>query len=525
MTLDAGSARDANGTLITEHYGRYALVIFLLVFVLNLVDRQILSILAEDVKRDLGLDDAQLGFLYGTAFAVFYSLFGIPLGRLADSVSRIRLMVAGLALWSGMTALSGIARNGGQLAAARIGVGVGEATASPCAYSLISDYFPREKRASALAVYASGSFLGAGLSLGIGGAIVVSWNTAFPSGGPFGLVGWQAAFMAVGIPGLLLACWVATLREPVRGAADGIRSVRQGSSYAYFVRELCAVIPPFTLIGATQRGGRSLTINIGFALLVAVIAMVLIKITGNPAQWIAVGIAVYAIFSWACSLKATDPPTYELIWGTPAFLQVTVVYGLMHFMVYAAGFWGAPYAERVLGESKAVIGWWVGGGNAAAGFIGVIMGGRIADRIKQGNPSGRILVMLCGTLGLSVPLAVAFTTTSPVIFYITFSLMAFLFSIALAPAMATTQDLVLPRMRATATATFMLGQSVIGLATGPFIAGYISGVSGSLGLGVLATLVAAPVCAVLLFFAYGSLPNAEKSVLQRAREAGEPIAA
>ena len=112
-----------------------------------------------------------------------------------------RLMTIGLALWSGMTALSGLAKNGMHLAVARIGVCVGEATCSPCAYSLLSDYFPREKRATMLAIYASGGTLGAGLALGLGGAIVGTWNQAFPGGGPLGLVGWQAAFMAVGLPG------------------------------------------------------------------------------------------------------------------------------------------------------------------------------------------------------------------------------------------------------------------------------------------------------------------------------------
>ncbi len=115
----------------TPAYAWYVLGILFLVYILNFVDRQIISILAEDIKRDLGLKDEDLGFLYGTAFGVFYSLFGIPLGRLADNWNRVRLMTIGLALWSAMTAFSGFARNGAMLTAARIGVGVGEATASP----------------------------------------------------------------------------------------------------------------------------------------------------------------------------------------------------------------------------------------------------------------------------------------------------------------------------------------------------------------------------------------------------------
>ena len=189
-------------------YSWYALSILVVVYVLNFVDRNIISILAEDIKADLGLRDDQIGFLYGTAFGVFYALFGIPLGKLADSWNRVRLMTAGLAIWSAFTALSGFAKNFAMLSVARIGVGVGEATASPSAYSLISDWFPKKMRATALAIYSSGLYVGGGVSLLIGGAIVERWNAAYPVDAPLGLAGWQAAFIIVGLPGLLLAVLV-----------------------------------------------------------------------------------------------------------------------------------------------------------------------------------------------------------------------------------------------------------------------------------------------------------------------------
>src|SRR5215470_7449239 len=150
---------------IDEAYARYALGLLVIVYVLNFLDRQILSILAERIKADLGLTDAQIGFLYGTAFAVFYSVFGIPLGRLADVWVRTRLIALGLAVWSLMTTASAFARGFAQLTAARIGVGVGEASASPAAFSLLSDYFPPARRATVLAIYSSGIYIGAGLGL------------------------------------------------------------------------------------------------------------------------------------------------------------------------------------------------------------------------------------------------------------------------------------------------------------------------------------------------------------------------
>src|SRR3954466_15805337 len=190
-----------------SRYGWYALLVLVLVYVVNFIDRQIISILAQDIKADLHLQDAQIGFLYGTAFAVFYALFGIPLGRLADSWYRGRLIAIGLGLWSGMTVLPPFASPFGMPPTPRIGVGIGEASASPAAYSMISDHFPKQKRATALSIYSSGLYIGGALSLPIGGFVLSRWNSAWPggSGSPFGLVGWQAAFLAVGLPGLLLA--------------------------------------------------------------------------------------------------------------------------------------------------------------------------------------------------------------------------------------------------------------------------------------------------------------------------------
>src|SRR5205085_7420587 len=161
-------------------YAWYVLLVLVLVYVVNFIDRQILSILVADIKRDLGVGDDEIGFLYGTAFAVFYALFGIPLGRLADSWYRGRLIAVGLGLWSSMTALSGFASNFAMLAVARIGVGIGEASASPAAYSMISDYFPKEKRGTALSIYSAGLYVGGGLSLPVGGFVSSRWNAAFP---------------------------------------------------------------------------------------------------------------------------------------------------------------------------------------------------------------------------------------------------------------------------------------------------------------------------------------------------------
>ena len=523
-TPDVSAAPTPAGAAQASRYAWYVLGILFLVYVLNFVDRQIISILAEDIKRDLGLRDEDLGFLYGTAFGVFYSLFGIPLGRLADNWHRGRLMVIGLALWSTMTALSGLSRTGGHLAAARIGVGIGEATASPSAYSLISDWFPKRLRATALSIYSAGLYVGGGVSLFIGGLIVQNWNRAYPGGGPWGLVGWQAAFLAVGIPGLLVAAWIATLREPIRGAVEGLPPPeKHPAPFAEFGRELVTIIPPLTLIGAAQGGAKALAINLLAAGLTVAAVTGLIAIGEPWPQWTAVGIGVYAVFSWGCALKRRDPATFALICGTPAFVLTVIAYGLNAFMSYAASFWAAPYALRVLGASPSTAGFFLGAAGALGGFVGVTMGGVIADRLRRSNPAGRLLVVIFGAV-VPVPFLIAgFTASSTALLYPMLFLAQVTASCALGAAAATTQDLVLPRMRGTATATFFIGTTLLGLAMGPYLAGRVSSLSGSLSTGMLSLLASVPITLVCALLAYKLVPAAEASREARARAAGEMI--
>ena len=513
-------------------YSWYVLMVLVIVYILNFIDRQILSILAVDIKADLGLTDADMGFLGGAAFAVFYALFGIPLGRLADNWSRVKLLSIGLALWSIMTALSGFARNQAELTMARMGVGVGEATASPTAYSLISDYFPKRQRATALAIYSSGLYIGGGVSLFLGALIVQSWDAAYPQGGPLGLVGWHAAFVAVGIPGILVGLWVATLREPVRGAMDGLVTPAHPAPFRAFVNDLSMIVPPFTLWGAYQRGPAALAINVATGAAIAAFAYWMIQLTGNLPQWSAVGFGYYAVFSWASTLRAKDPATFRLIWGTPAFICTTIGYGLVALVAYALAFWSAPYAETVLGLPKQELAGFLGGSGALSGFLGVIIGGAVADALRKKNPAGRILVIITGVLGPIIPLAIGFTTDNAILFYVMNFLAGMLGAAALGAAAATTQDLVLPRMRGTATAAFFLGTTLVGLSFGPYMVGQISDLSGNmvdgklvgnLRVGILSLIAVAPVALALLIAAYRSVPKAERTIVERARDAGEPV--
>jgi MFS family permease len=510
----------------TGAYAWYVLALLFIVYVLNFVDRQIISILAQDIKRDLGLRDEDIGFLYGTAFGVFYALFGIPLGRLADSWHRGRLITLGLALWSAMTAVSGLVRTGGELAAARIGVGIGEATASPSAYSLISDWFPKRLRATALSIYSSGIYFGGGLSLFIGGLIVERWDRAYAAGGaPLGLAGWQAAFLAVGIPGLILALVIATLREPIRGRMDGIATPPHPAPFRAFGEELMAVIPPFTVFGAARQGTRALALNLAGAVVVTLVAYAVIRVDGprSVPQWCSVGIGIYAVFSWATTLKRRDAATYRLIVGSPAVVATIVAYGLNALVAYGVALWAPSFAVMALGQGKAESGAILGANAAIAGFLGITLGGIMADRLRQRFAAGRLVPVLLGGV-LPVPLIVAaFTATSPTLFYAALFAASVAGPIALGAAAATVQDLVLPRMRGTATAAFFIGTTLLGLALGPYMAGRISSATGSLATGVLALLAVTPLGLAAGLIAWRTVPAAEATRAERARAAGEPI--
>lgn len=192
----------------SSSYRYYVLGILVLVYTLNFLDRQILGILAAPIKAELHLSDSQLGLMGGLAFAILYSTMGVPVAWLADRSSRAWIMTTALALWSLFTAVCGFAGSFWQLFAARVGVGIGEAGGAAPAYSLISDYFPKQQRGRALAAYSLGIPIGSGLGVIFGG-LIAAW------------IGWRAAFIIVGAVGLLLApIFRLTVRDPQRGGAD-----------------------------------------------------------------------------------------------------------------------------------------------------------------------------------------------------------------------------------------------------------------------------------------------------------------
>mgnify|MGYP002779421336 FL=1 len=207
--------------LVSDGYRRYALVMLLIVYTINFLDRQIVSILAEPIKNDLQISDTQLGLLTGLAFGVVYCGFGIPIARLADRFNRVWIIGISLVVWSTFTVLCGRAWNYASLVVFRMGVGVGEAGCTPTSHSLISDYVPKEKRASALAFFSMGTPLGSLLGLAMGGIIADAY-------------GWRTAFLLAGAPGLILAVVIfLTLKEPRNAMSEAARKAAASSRLGF----------------------------------------------------------------------------------------------------------------------------------------------------------------------------------------------------------------------------------------------------------------------------------------------------
>jgi MFS family permease len=244
-------------------YAWYVVGVLMLANVSGFVDRQILSLLVIPIRRDLGISDTQMSLLMGLSFVLFQATLGVPIGRLADSHSRRAIIAAGVAAWSVMTMACGLARTYTQLLLARVGVGVGEAALQAPTVSLVADYFPRARRATALSVYTLGTFLGSGLAYLLGGA--VAGAAVAPGRWDWPIVGavypWQAVFFIVGAPGLLIALLFSTVREPLRrGPAPSARATPAAPALWRHVRANAETFSTLSLGFAL-----SATVNYGIA--------------------------------------------------------------------------------------------------------------------------------------------------------------------------------------------------------------------------------------------------------------------
>lgn len=518
-------------------YAKYILGLLILIYSMNLLDRQILAILAEEIKADLGISDSEMGFLYGTSFAVFYAVFGLPLGRLADLWVRKSLIALGLVVWSGMTMLSGTAGGIVSLTLCRFGVGVGEASATPSAYSLLSDWFLPEQRATVLALYSTGAYIGMGMSMFLGGWIVDSWNLSYPdiADAPFGFKGWQVTFLIIGLPGVLLAALFNTVKEPERGFSEGITSLQNHPHpFKESWQELMAIIPPFSFFTLYKRdhGGSLFVTNVLVAIGLISMCGLLISVTGSVSQWMVMGIGIYALVSWAQSLKLRDPPTYSLIFRSRAMIYANIAFPTVTFITFGYALWMAPYLIRRFDVDLSEVGMMLGLSTAICGGLGVAFGGVMADFLRRRvSPDAHSYMPIVTAFLTSALALVVLNADNLKTVYIANAALQFVAVLWSGAGSGIITSLVLPRMRASASAFYLAMVTFLGLSSGPYVIGYLSdsftadGMSSaealrqSLQLGLLVFIV---VIVFSLLMKRHLLADLE-SRQARARAAGEPI--
>lgn len=526
-------------------YRWYVLFVMFLVYAANALDRVVVSVLAPYIKHDLHISDMQIGLLFGTTFALFLGVCGVPLAKLADGWSRVRTLALGLTFWSLMTSLSGFATSYSQLLLARIGVAVGETSSSPAAVSILGDYFGKSQRSTILSLYTAGAYAGAGGALIVGSAIVGRWATAYGGTPPLGLAGWQAAFIGVGLPGIVLAIvLIVTVREPPRGIIDGRVYASHTHPFKEVLKEAATMFPPWSLIGFHSRGkAAQMWSNAALLLAIPIIVIGLthvsdgllsperravighigrVAVTSNLLQWSALGIATYAVGSWIQSIRTRDPVTHRLIAASPTFIALTLSCALFSLAMYGVQAFVVLYAHRYLAFATAD-GLRLGSIATIAGALGMVSGGLLGDFLKRRHLAGRIYVAMGALLGFAIAIFLQYTTEDKGVFLEAYAAATLFITGWMGCINASCQDIVLARMRGVAFAVYSLGGNFIGLGLGPYAVGLISDVTGNLRMALLSMLATVPLNLGLLWFASGRIGHDEATVSERARFAGEGI--
>ncbi|MEI9852353.1 MAG: MFS transporter [Sphingomonas sp.] len=523
----------------------YALALVSLVQAMSLVDRQVLAILVPRIKADLHIADAEMGLLYGTVFALFYAIFSLPLGRLADGWVRTRLLSLSILGWSAATAMAGFANSFAMLALSRLGVGIGEASAQPAGMSLLGDSFPKAQRGIVGAAMSAAVALGLGGALLIGGFTADWWDAAWPAGAaPLGLKGWQAAFLAASLPGIVLGILMWRMPEPQRGAADGLTPHHDPHPFAASWRTLYAILPVTCWFNfARLRAGAGTYAANLIALVLLVLAMrgligwtdglrpdapLLhlggLTVTGAALQWSITGFGCYVLLNWLQSLRIEDRPAFVLIVRSPAMVLTLLVASLQTVINYGVMGWTPAYLIQHFHQSPATVGLMFGSLSAGIGILGPVLAGPIADWAHKHVPAGRLWVTAFSLIVSPVFAFLTFRAPDLAGFYFWFACYGLALTIWLPSIYATFLDLVLPRLRGVVISFYILVMTILGLGLGPYTVGLVSDLNGGdLGAAILSVYWLGVPIVLLTLAAIWRLPRDEAAMLERARAAGEDI--
>ncbi len=543
------AAKDVENAGATKLGGRaawYALFLVTLTTAMSMVDRQILAILAPQIKADLNIGDAEMGVLYGAVFGLFYSVFSLPLGRLADGWVRTRLLSISIFGWSIMTGLAGFANGFGMLALSRLGVGIGEASSQPAGMSLLSDLFPKSQRGTITAAMSIAVALGVGGALMLGGAVADGWDGAYADGGaPLGLKGWQAAFLVAAAPGIVLSLLLLRLPEPVRGAADGVLAKPDPAPFRASFDTLIGILPGFAWLEFVRRKAtpKLWAINITAAIAVITLSIFMtqwtnglrpanpvalrlgaLELTGNALQWAITGVGAYIVICWMQSLYLRDKPAFAVIVKQPSLALLIGIASLQSVLNYGVMSWAAVYGIQHFNRSAAEIGATFGPIITVLGIIGPLIAGPVSDWAHQRVKGGRIYVTLLA-LGVSPFLAIGvFNAQTLGGYYAWFVIYSLVLTMWLPPVYASLIDLVLPRMRGMVMSYYILMMTITGMGLGPYAVGMMSDINGgNLGEAILTLYWVAPIIVVLIVLLIRRMPKDEAILLERAKAAGEPV--
>ena len=515
----------------------HALVLVALINAASLLDRQVLAILAPAIKADLKVGDAEMGLLYGTVFALFYALFSLPLGRLADGWVRTRLLAIAIAFWSLATGLAGFASGFALLAASRLGVGVGEAAAQPAGTSLIYDYWPRERRGFVMAVLASAIALGIGGSLVLGGIAADWWQTTYPPDvAPLGLKGWQFAFLAAAAPGLVIAVLVWFLAEPKRGAIDGIEAAADPHPFRASAQVLGAVLPGlnWASLARSAAGRAMMRANLLWLAGIAIAMIALVRITqaisprppldfGGIAidphvlQWSVIGFGLYVLVNLMQNLSQTDAQAYRVITRSPTLIAAMAVGSLQSVLNYGMMGFNPSFLLKYYDLPMRDAAWQFGLVSAGMGIIGPLLWGPLSDRLNLRFPgAGRAWVSLFA-MGVSPILSFwVYFAPDATAFYLRFAAYSLVLTGWLPPLYAILYDQVLPRMRGITASVYLLASTILGLGIGPYTVGMLSDATGDLRGSMLAiNAVAIPIVLLMVLIARRA-DRDEAALMQRA---------
>ncbi|HCR66357.1 MAG: MFS transporter [Oceanicaulis sp.] len=411
MTTQTETETGLPETPPSAKYSAWVLAMLFIVYAFNFLDRQIISILAIPIQEELGLSDRQLGLLGGIAFALLYSTLGVPIAWLADRTKRTWIITISLSVWSGFTALCGLATNFTQLFLARVGVGVGEAGGVAPSYSLIADYFPPQSRARALAIYSLGIPIGSAFGV-IAGAQI--------AGGAMGdNLDWRAAFIIVGILGLLIApLFKLTVREPKRGGLD---APQRPAVEAELAENVAAAGEP---VKAPEKPG---------------IFKVLAILSKKPSFW-------FLTLGASCS----------------------------SMMGYGVFFWVPSFFARSFQLDIITTGWLFGAILFVGGSLGIILGGVLGDLMGKGSKRMYAIVPAVAFF-VTYPFYVAgVLAPSALLAVLLFMIPTGLGLAWLGPTLSAFQHLVPPNMRSMASAIFLLINNLLGIGVGVYALGELS---------------------------------------------------